>query len=86
MGFPPDQVRAQSLLSVWLVDLVAPFATQENRHREIMIADLISGPLRGQAFSFHQTDSQTGKRSARHVPADAGDKLAAAVKQAMPGD
>jgi len=66
----------------WLVDLVAPFATGENRQREVMIADLISGPLRGHAFNLHVTDPQTGARTKRTIEADAGDKLAAAVTAA----
>lgn len=63
---------------VWLVDLIAPFATTENRQREIMIADLISGPLKGKAFNFHQTDPATGKRSVQTVSADAGAQLQSA--------
>lgn len=66
-----------------LIDLIAPFATAENRQREIMIADLISGPLKGQAFNFHQTDPATGQRTVRHVEADAGEKLKAAVEAAL---
>jgi len=66
--------------SVWLVDLVAPFARVENRQREIMLADLISGPLNGQAFKFHQTDVQTGHRAVRSVAADAGAKLKGAIE------
>ncbi len=67
---------------VWLVDLIAPFATAENKHREIMIADLISGPLKGVEFNFHQTDPRTGKRTAQKIDADAGEKLKAAVEAA----
>ena len=67
---------------LWLVDLIAPFASAENRQREIMIADLISGPLKGQEFRFHQTDPATGKRQIQTVPADAGAKLVAAVEAA----
>lgn len=70
---------------VWLVDLIAPFATAENQQREIMIADLISGPLKGQEFRFHQTDPATGQRTVQTVGADAGDKLAAVIKGAMHG-
>jgi cytolysin-activating lysine-acyltransferase len=65
---------------LWLVDLVAPFATAENHHREIMIADLISGPLAGQAFKFHRTDSATGERAVQSVGADAGERLKEAVR------
>ena len=71
---------------VWLVDLIAPFATEQNRQREIMIADLISKPLKGIAFRFHQTDPATGNRTVQTVAADAGDKLAAVIKAAMEQD
>lgn len=69
--------------SIWLIDLVAPFATTENRHREIMMADLISGPLNGQAFKLHRTDPVTGKRTVITVEADAGSKLKAVIEKAM---
>jgi cytolysin-activating lysine-acyltransferase len=68
---------------VWLVDLIAPFANAENKQREIMIADLISGPLAGRAFNFHQTDPQTGVRAVQNVGADAGEKLKAAIESAV---
>lgn len=32
---------------IWVVGLIAPFARAENKQREIMIADLISSPLKG---------------------------------------
>jgi len=67
---------------VWLVDLIAPFATNQNRQREIMIADLISGPLKGVEFRFHQTDPATGERRVQTVAANAGEKLKAAVEAA----
>lgn len=60
---------------VWLVDLVAPFATPENRQREIMLADLVAGPLAGQAFSFHVTDPETGERRVHRIEADTLDRL-----------
>ncbi len=71
---------------IWLVDLVAPFADQQNKHREIMLADLISGPLAGQAFKFHQTDPGTGERRVQTVAADAGDKLKEAIEKAVGGN
>jgi cytolysin-activating lysine-acyltransferase len=66
---------------VWLVDLIAPFATNENRHRELMMADLVSGPLKGQGFSFHRTDAQ-GVRTVGRIEADVGRRLEEAVRQA----
>lgn len=68
---------------LWLVDLVAPFATVENRQREVMIADLISGPLRGRAFNFHQIDPISGVRTRQTVGADAGARLADAIRTAL---
>jgi len=68
---------------IWLVDLIAPFATTENRHRELMMADLIAGPMAGKAFSFHQTDPATGKRTVQTVGADAGAKLKEAIEAAV---
>ena len=65
---------------VWPVDLVAPFATSQNRQREIMIADLMSEPLKGIGFRFHQTDPATGERKVQTVTADAGEKLKKAVE------
>jgi cytolysin-activating lysine-acyltransferase len=67
----------------WLVDLIAPFANTENKQREIMIADLISKPLKGKEFRFHQTDPATGKRSVQTVGADAGEKLKTAIEAAV---
>ncbi|HWT11591.1 MAG TPA: toxin-activating lysine-acyltransferase [Allosphingosinicella sp.] len=68
---------------IWLVDLIAPFADAENRHRQIMLADLIAGPLRHKPFSFHVTDPNTGARTVQTVGADAADKLALAVEEAL---
>jgi cytolysin-activating lysine-acyltransferase len=70
--------------TIWLVDLIAPFADDANKHREIMFADLIAGPLAGKAFKFHQTDPATGKRSVQTVGADAGERLKDAIKDALP--
>jgi cytolysin-activating lysine-acyltransferase len=68
---------------IWLVDLIAPFADSANKHREVMMADLISGPLAGQTFHFHQTDPNTGKRTTQTVAADAGEKLKAVIEEAL---
>jgi cytolysin-activating lysine-acyltransferase len=68
--------------TIWLVDLIAPFANDENKHREIMVADLIAGPLSGKAFKFHQTNPATGERTVQSVDADAGERLKAAIKAA----
>ena len=68
---------------LWLVELVAPFADDSNRHREIMFADLITGPLAGQAFKFHETDFRTGERRVRLTPADSGGALIRSLETAL---
>ncbi len=60
---------------IWLVDMVCPFATVQNQQREIMMADLIYGPLNGKEFNFHQTDPGTGERVVQTVDAAAGEKI-----------
>lgn len=66
----------------WLVDLIAPFATEANQQRELMIADLISKPLKGIEFKMHVTNPQTGKRTVQTVAANAGEQLKAAIEAA----
>lgn len=83
---PGNQLTLEDWTSgdeVWLVDLVAPFATNQNRQRELMFADLVSGPLRDQAFRFHRTDPNTGKRAVETVDADTGSRLQAALGDAI---
>jgi cytolysin-activating lysine-acyltransferase len=46
----------------WLVELISPFATVENKLSQIMLLDLINGPFKGRVFHLHRTDPQTGKR------------------------
>ncbi|HEY0028115.1 MAG TPA: toxin-activating lysine-acyltransferase [Allosphingosinicella sp.] len=69
--------------SIWLVDLIAPFSDGANRHREVMMADLISGPLAAQRFSFHHTNPVTGERTVQVVEADAGERLKKAIADAI---
>jgi cytolysin-activating lysine-acyltransferase len=68
--------------ALWLVDLVAPFATDANRQREIMMADLICGPMLGKAFKFHQLDPESGRRVVRSIEADAAERLREAIAAA----
>jgi cytolysin-activating lysine-acyltransferase len=83
---PENRLTAEEWNSgpaLWLVDLIAPFADAANKHREIMIADLIAGPLAGQEFKFHQTDPATGIRTVKVVGADTGEKLREAIEAAV---
>ncbi len=46
----------------WLVELISPFATAENKLSEIMLLDLMNGPFKAKPFHLHRTDPRTGKR------------------------
>lgn len=47
---------------VWLVELISPYATPENKLQEAMLMDLIAGPFSKTRFFLHRTDPQTGRR------------------------
>jgi len=49
--------------SLWLLELISPFATLQNQLTELMLLDLIHGPFAGQSFHMHRTDPATGQRS-----------------------
>lgn len=64
---------------IWLVELITPFATPENKLSEAMLLDLMQGPFKHTVFNLHRTDPKTGRRDkihlASHVQAvDAPDK------------
>ncbi|MGD1955582.1 MAG: toxin-activating lysine-acyltransferase [Sphingomonadales bacterium] len=56
----PDEWKSGE--SLWLVDLVTPTATPDNRVAEACLADLLQGPLKGKTVKFHRTDPETGTR------------------------
>lgn len=53
----------------WLIDLISPFATPDNKIVTAMLADLQQTALKGQSFKFHKTDTATGKREVVTVEA-----------------
>jgi hemolysin-activating ACP:hemolysin acyltransferase len=55
----PDPDPAADL---WLVDLIAPAATSENKLREILFAELINSTFKDQTIHYHQFDPETGKQ------------------------
>jgi cytolysin-activating lysine-acyltransferase len=52
---------------VWLVELISPFATPQNKISEAMLLDLMKGPFRSTPFNLHRTDPATGVRDKVHV-------------------
>jgi len=68
----PDEWRSGDRL--WLIDLIAPFATPENKQAQIMLADLLQNGLahvlpkaKGRVLKLHNTDAETGKRDVVEV-------------------
>lgn len=47
----------------WLVELITPYATPDNRLTEMMLADLAAGPFADRPFKLHRTDT-SGQREA----------------------
>jgi len=48
---------------VWLIELISPYATPQNKLSEAMLLDLMKGPFKDTKFSLHRTDPQSGVRS-----------------------
>lgn len=65
-----EQLKAEDWRSgdrVWLVELITPFATPENKLSEAMLLDLMQGPFKATAFNLHRTDPKSGRRDKVHV-------------------
>jgi cytolysin-activating lysine-acyltransferase len=58
---------------VWLIELISPFSTPENKLAEAMLLDLMQGPFRQTAFNLHRTDPVTGRRDRVHVSSHVSD-------------
>jgi len=52
---------------VWLIELISPFATKDNKLTEAMLLDLIQGPFAHTPFNLHRTDPATGRRDKVHM-------------------
>lgn len=61
----PDEWKSGDRL--WLIELVAPFATPDNKLQEAMLADLVQNVFAQRKFKFHVTDPATGKREEREI-------------------
>jgi cytolysin-activating lysine-acyltransferase len=57
----PDEWKSGN--NLWLLELITPFATPENKLTEVMFADLLQGPFKGKRFSLHRTDPKTGQKT-----------------------
>lgn len=61
----PDEWRSGDRL--WLIELVAPFATADNKLQEAMLADLIDNVFGERKFKLHLIDPATGKQEEREL-------------------
>lgn len=48
--------------TLWLVELIAPFHTEENKHREQVLADLLATTQKGKQLKMMHVNPKTGKR------------------------
>lgn len=55
--------------SLWLVELITPFATEDNKMPERMLSDLMKGPFAGKSFKFLRTDAITGEKTTMTINA-----------------
>lgn len=69
--------------NLWLVDIVAPFATSANRQLELMLGDLMTGPLKGREFRMLRTDAETRSVNFTVVDDQAGTRLVEEIAAAI---
>ncbi len=59
---PKEGATGSTQGALWLVDLISPFHSLENKMADKMLVDLMKGPFKDKKFKFHQTDPKTGQR------------------------
>lgn len=79
-GRPWGRAMGDAGDDAWIVDLVSSLATPENRLQEIMLLDVLAGPLLGRSVGMHHFDPATGQRTKVVLPA-----IEAALGSATPG-
>ncbi len=50
-----------------LIEIVAPFATPENKMQEAMLSDLMEKVFKGRSFRLHVIDPESGKRMMKEL-------------------
>lgn len=64
---------------LWVIDIVAPFSTDENKQVDVMFGDLVAGPLKGKAFKMVYVDPASGERKPVKFDADTGARMVDAL-------
>lgn len=67
LGTPLPEDMREPKGTLWLVDLIAPLATPQNKLAEKVLSDLATTVFKGKKFKFHVTDPQTGKREVKEL-------------------
>lgn len=68
---------------LWLIELISPFATAENRHAELMMADLVTGPFSDKDFNMLTRHHKGGEMKVVSVPARTKNLLKQRIKEIM---
>lgn len=66
---------------LWVIDIVAPFSTDENRQVDVMFGDLVTGALKGRAIKMLHVDPTTGARKPVAFAADTGVRMVDALSK-----
>jgi hypothetical protein len=62
-GFDPvDGLVPNPGGQLWLIEMLAPFHTEQNNHRQQMLADLLENDFSGQSLKTIQVDQKSGLR------------------------
>ncbi|MDB5469059.1 MAG: toxin-activating protein [Caulobacter sp.] len=61
-GQPLELADWKSGDRLWLLELISPFANEQNKLTHAMMFDLMGGPFKASPFRLHRTDPRTGKR------------------------
>lgn len=68
---------------LWLLDLVAPFATTENKQLELMFGDLLTGVFRGRSFKIIDNSATDPSKRILTVGEHAGSDLVRLVTEQL---
>lgn len=69
---------------LWLIDLIAPFATIDNRQFELMFGDLITGIFKGRSFKMIDKGATDPAKRILTVGETAGADLVRLVTEQLP--
>ena len=68
---------------LWLIELLAPFSTRENRHAEVMLADLMTGVFQGRSFDMMAAVPGQAEKQRVTIDGRAGERLTRELQLAL---